>query len=410
MDKSSLVTIKSLLDNVSLLVKKHNDIFVHSGNSYNIFDVLGASHDELSHSKMIAHLLCRNANHGQSDLFLKLFISNLLNLSENDQFENDSQHLEIIKRFNTEKSTVSVEKSIGNINDEYGIGGRMDILISDGIDYIIIENKIYAQDQKHQLVRYKNFKPNQETPILYLTLQGNSASKESKSHQKINLVERKDYLPISYEKFISNWLDECIHAMIDKPFLRETIRQYQNLIKELTNQSTNKIMSQELAVLLAKNYSEFKRIKSVEINVYEVLINQAKDSLQNLAKKHSFELSHFDLTYNTKWTGFIIKTERLSILNLDFCVDFDEGKFSYGLIKIDPSKEDKIDNKLLQEKFNFISTAKFNVNTKWPFYAKLDGCSDFNKFFELVSENNFESFIEEIIMDTLNTASKFLKE
>jgi hypothetical protein len=161
---------------------------------------------------------------------------------------------------------------------------------------------------------------------------------------------------------------------------------------------------------LAKNYSEFKRIKSVEINVYEVLINQAKESLQNLAKKHSFELSHFDLTYNTKWTGFIIKTERLSILNLDFCVDFDEGKFSYGLIKIDPSKEDKIDNKLLQEKFNFISTAKFNVNTKWPFYAKLDGCSDFNKFFELVSENNFESFIEEIIMDTLNTASKFLKE
>ena len=48
-----------------------------------------------------------------------------------------------------------VERHIGQATENEG--GRLDIIIEDGNHAVIIENKIYAADQKHQLLRYDNY-------------------------------------------------------------------------------------------------------------------------------------------------------------------------------------------------------------------------------------------------------------
>jgi len=78
------------------------------------------------------------------------------------------------------RQNFKIEKA--NIFTEYSTNeGRMDILIKDNNNHaIIIENKIYADDQWEQLKRYKTFAQKEygerNYQILYLTLWGNEAS------------------------------------------------------------------------------------------------------------------------------------------------------------------------------------------------------------------------------------------
>ena len=67
--------IKNLLNQVSFIQKKYNDLAEYSGEHYNIFDVLGVRSDELSHSAILVNLMDAQGKHGQKDTFLKLFIA-----------------------------------------------------------------------------------------------------------------------------------------------------------------------------------------------------------------------------------------------------------------------------------------------------------------------------------------------
>ena len=75
-------------------------------------------------------------------------------------------------------NTNIVERDIGRRTET--TGGRIDIILEDGEHAIIIENKIYATDQHHQLLRYNNY-GKQRFPkgfkLIYLTLDGHEASK-----------------------------------------------------------------------------------------------------------------------------------------------------------------------------------------------------------------------------------------
>ena len=81
-------------------------------------------------------------------------------------------------------TSVEVEKYIGRQSDSEG--GRIDIYLTDGKHSIIIENKIYAGDQHHQMLRYWNYGMSQKGDdmeksfvLIYLTLDGCSPSKDS---------------------------------------------------------------------------------------------------------------------------------------------------------------------------------------------------------------------------------------
>ena len=187
------------------------------GDNFDIFEILKMSHyEEKLHTPFLTELLNPDGSHGLKDAFLRAFI-NIANLDVNLDFK----CLSVISEFN-----------IGNKSDDNQIGGRIDIFISDRAkNAIIIENKIYAEDQENQLLRYYNYvKENGLNGILiYLTLEGTEPSDFSLGRKNF------DYVCLSYRKMILPWLQRCVELSACYPLVRETIRQYITNLKSLLN-------------------------------------------------------------------------------------------------------------------------------------------------------------------------------
>jgi hypothetical protein len=219
--------LQNLLSQLTLIRKQNERILELTGEKFNVFNILGLSTDEVrTHSAFLGEILNPKGSHSQKDLYLKEFI-NYFN----------------IENFNYSTAVLEIEKSIGFISNDYKEGGTIDLLITDNNNAIIIENKIYAGDQKNQLLRYQNYgeKNFMSVYLFYLTLDKKIPDKSSTGD-----LDSSKYICISYENDVKNWLEKCKEKSVNQPIIRETITQYINLIKQLTGQSTNKIMNEEI--------------------------------------------------------------------------------------------------------------------------------------------------------------------
>lgn len=224
--------IKNLLIEVDHISKHYREIEKLTGEEFNIFKIIELQSSEVRlHSAILTDLLNPLGSHGQGDLYLKIFVKRLG-----------------IANFDTKTAVAEYEKNTGFINSDYTKGGRIDILITDQYKkHIIIENKIYAADQKNQMLRYYNFDPNAH--LFYLNLFGIAPSEFSTN----NKLSESQYKIISYSYDIIGWLEECKKEAVSLPIIRETVVQYINLLKHLTNQSTGKKMKDEIKKVIAKN-------------------------------------------------------------------------------------------------------------------------------------------------------------
>lgn len=180
------------------------------------------------HSMFLANLLNPKGSHGQRGKFLEAFLKMLQKTFP--AISADSLEID------TTIASVEVEKYIGRQTDSEG--GRIDIYLTDGKHSIIIENKIYAVDQYHQMLRYWNYGMSQKGDdteksfvLIYLTLDGCSPSKESLGED----LKENDIVCLSYKSDIRGWLDRCVELASRTPLVRETINQYISTIDILTN-------------------------------------------------------------------------------------------------------------------------------------------------------------------------------
>lgn len=144
--------INNLLNQIAIINKKNAEILDATGGRFNMFRVCGVNHYENTHSAILAELLNSNGTHGLKSKLLECFIDTL-----GDYFT--------IEKFDFDKSRIHTEHSTEE--------GRIDILIEDNQNKaIIIENKIYANDQPEQLKRYNRYAQTYKNgyQILYLTL------------------------------------------------------------------------------------------------------------------------------------------------------------------------------------------------------------------------------------------------
>lgn len=253
--------IENLLQQVSIIQKKYDEIAKITGENFNIFSIMKAESDEVrTHSRIIAEFLNPKGIHNQGSVFLELFfdeIESLKNIKESFDFKN---------------AKVLVEEHIGIINEEYSEGGYIDIVIKDSKNQIVIENKIYAEDQKGQLLRYKNYY--RDCQLIYLTLNGKSPSVFSYKLGNGKELNLEEIFLVSYKNNIKNWIEKCLEKMHYLPIIRETLVQYLYLIKKLTNQTINDKMGNEIKKYLISNddinMTIDEKIKSA-IGIYRVV-------------------------------------------------------------------------------------------------------------------------------------------
>jgi hypothetical protein len=403
----SVNSVNALLQQVSIIQKKYDDIAELTGEKFNVFQLLNVNHYENTHSSILSYFLNSKGNHGQKDLFLKLFLE-VLNEKflcfandKNAKILPEDSHYYEINKFQTEDSESITEYLAGKIDEDYLNGGRIDILLRDKFkQQIIIENKIYAVDQENQLVRYKNF--DKRAPIFYLNLWGDEPSINSKGE----LIGNKDYFIISYETDIIRWLEKCIKECFNKPFIRETLNQYLNLIKELTNQSTNKNMEKEIATILMNNFSSFIQILENQNAVFDEINIKMKKMMTDLASKLNISLAN---NYNfsaAQYSKFEFRSSKLDNLNLVICFNFEEknyNDFCFGINYTVGSTKERID---LTAKLKFAFENKFgrtvgesDYSPAWAYYDE----------FRNWGANNYE-ILNSIIMDDFKTISKDIEE
>lgn len=216
-DMSSSI-YNSVLDNTAQFVNERS-------RQFSIFDMLGQSSRELTHSAFIAQMLNPKGTHEVGALFLNIFLA----------------HLPVKFDFLTDDADVEIEKDYGpkTGKGEGSRGGRIDIFLRDSYGRIIaIENKIYATDQEDQLQRYSNSisEESNEYLILYLTLDGRKPS---------NCSGTVKYHQISYKHTIKRWLEDCQKALDATHPLHNIITQYMTTINTLiSDQQVIGILSQ----------------------------------------------------------------------------------------------------------------------------------------------------------------------
>jgi hypothetical protein len=276
--------IQHLLDNVGNISKKYDHLAKTTGENFNIFSIMNMEWNEVyTHSAIIGELLNPKGSHNFGGQFLDSFVEIL-----NKKFSIE------IKPFSNLVEEKICERTINVFNDWENVsGGRIDIIIEDKKQILIIENKPSAKNQDYQLIRYYNYAKtrNKEFYILYLTLDEKDLGDEKKYSRKTGDIvtgrnflysSRKDYeeykstntnpnnfyclyYPITFKNDILEWIEKCIILTEKVPLISETLKQYRNNIKNITNQNINNKMSQEIKELITAENAESILLLAKEI-------------------------------------------------------------------------------------------------------------------------------------------------
>lgn len=208
--------------------RKNNKI---KAEDFNLFQILGVAHYEVStHSAVLRELLDSNGTHGQGNLFFVEFLSML---AEKGIIPKNEVMSYSTKPF--DDYICEAERSVYT--------GRIDIIIErlDG-DFpfcLIVENKVWAEDQEKQIERYwqeldsKKSMPIGRKKILYLSLDGHLPSEWSIDNSVRQELEGKNVLHcISYKQDIKQWLENAL-SKVESEKVKYSLMQYMDVFKTL---------------------------------------------------------------------------------------------------------------------------------------------------------------------------------
>lgn len=334
---NDIINILNQVRIVSQKIKEQRKEKFERGESFNIFNDLGFMSDEVHlHSMFLANLLNPKGSHGQRGKFLEAFLKMLQ--KSFPAISADSLELD------TAIASVEVEKYIGRQTDSEG--GRIDIYLTDGKHSIIIENKIYAGDQHHQMLRYWNYGMSQKGNdteksfvLIYLTLDGCSPSKDSLGED----LKENDIVCLSYKSDIRGWLDRCVELASRTPLVRETINQYISTIDILTNNVMED--NKELLDILSKEeyldaIYDIANNKNIVVNrfINEVFIPKLRD----LAESKGLTMGD-NCTENwmeESWAGASFYNPKWKYLKLAF--EFEHKGLGFLIFGFRPKDEDGV--------------------------------------------------------------------
>lgn len=239
-------------------------------NDYNMVNVVRKENAEVGmHSNVIYSLIDPNGLHYQDELFLQIFIKDVLELN----------NFGAVLSVNAEEST--------NENR------RVDFTIKSSNYYIGIEMKVDASDLENQISHYYNDlrekaskDSTQKVLIYYLTKNGKDASFHS--HREI------EYKKISFENHILTWIENCQKEVRNITNLNEAFENYKDIVKKITNKYEGRVMSLKNELLkneeyfeLAKEISEaFQKAKNEKLNQLRInpiieIVNEKKLKFEN---------------------------------------------------------------------------------------------------------------------------------
>jgi hypothetical protein len=380
---------KDIFEQVKKFKKEQNRQKQRGLNNYNILTTVLNEHDEVRlHSRMIASLLDPSGEHYQSNLFLDKFLE-VLNVPE---FQIDSEKCSVYREYE-----------------------NIDLYITDSNKHIIMENKIYARDQKEQIKRYiekiekknSNLKFN-DILVIYLSLDRDEPSEYSLGNLSIkdNLIKRDSesialFKSIHYKTELLNWLKNSQYEIQNITNLNEVFRQYIDVVKMINNQYKDKIMS--LSDYIKENKEVYELAMEIEKelpNAREKIVNEFFNKItvpleDKLGSEWKVEIVG-DLNKRCNGNLHIYKK---SWQYLIFAFEFDKNNYYDGYFGITRTNN-KVDIEKIKDKFEAKIKAinyKLTVTEWWLHWEYVpNGINDFAKYIQF-DKNAEEEFIKEIM-------------
>ena len=269
--------------------EKSKDYLYEDSSRFNLLSIIEKDRDEAHiHSKIIYNLLSQNWGKKDKETFLTLFLKEIGIEDENIYDKNWE---------------VTREKAF----DLDTIKGRLDFEIKSKDCIYIIEMKIDAGDQPEQLIRYQKFAKEQHKKykIFYLTLDGHNASKKSIGEEE-NLEENEkvEYINISFQGEILNWLENCLKLVEGKENKSACISQYIASINKILGEKDTKIKDNILkstediktAITIYEKLND--KLQKVLKNFFEELNKKLKNKLKDITSKPIYNESYIKDYYN----------------------------------------------------------------------------------------------------------------
>jgi hypothetical protein len=326
--------VNSLLKQTEKIIEKYDAIDKATGGKFNIFTILERDRSETRHSRFLAELLNPKGLHGQGGLYLKLFYKIFEEeftkrwICENTFFD--------IEEF-SKKAWVHTEQSNSVENRQ----GYIDIVIENEQYAIVIENKIDAGDQGEQLYRYAESKKHKSLLLIYLTPDGRGPSNNSKG-----VLETEKIVLLSYSTHILEWLTYCIRESATLPSIRETLVQYEKLLRKITNQNGVDVEKEMIDFLLKDGnikvaqeiYNTLPKARAtLELRFWKKLSNHLSSKLL----QYEFEL--LDKYDENKMLDIIINRTKNSMIVIPFSYqkkEYDNGKYFYFFVGYEVNKDE----------------------------------------------------------------------
>lgn len=341
--------------------------------NFNIFTCLMKYSDEENlHSRFISSILDPKGSHELGFAPIDIILKTL-----NSSFQYNQETIEVLPSFSNWSEYKEIDILLIDRRTKYAI---------------IIENKIYACDSNHadegQLECYyrriieEDKIPQENVEVYYLTIDGHEPSEESVSTSS----KYKD-LPdivrcITYGNEITQWLQQCMQIACNKPYIRETIAQYINLIKEMANNTEIedrleilKIISKNddtlaSAKLLFDNYKhiQWHTIFDLFNDFYSELEKRGYSIASKVENSMIDDIVHGGPKKRQQYPEFSVKNK--DGLEITIGCDYNDW-FYFGLYTKENKSLDKMKIKeLLQSYQNYDSD--FSIDKNWIFTRYFD--------------------------------------
>ena len=239
---------RELLIHAKHIHDKYVTINQHTGEFFNIFQVLNVHYKEVPICRVLYELLSPEGSHGQGVAYLEIFMKDVLCIDKNSLAEDEWRYIKV------ERERVIDSKR------------RIDLVIETPKKFIPIEVKIYAGEQEQQCLDYYNYAnsfTSKESPttLFYLTRFGTMPTNYStKGDIHLNIKT------ISFADHILPWLEKCLqyNETWRLSTVSNTIYQLIDVIKSFTSRKKDLEMEEIAKYLCAskENLQDALRIEN----------------------------------------------------------------------------------------------------------------------------------------------------
>jgi hypothetical protein len=246
--------VDSLLKHSAKIVQDYDRLYFSKGLKYNIFEIAEISEKEVIICRVIADLLNPKGRHYKGNRYLKIFLDIIAHGNK------------IYCELKTENAKVTPECpcpiNTSKVTDK---DRRIDIVIEDGIVFIPIEAKIWANDQPKQVADYyayaKEKNHGNAIPVLYLTPDGHPPDKSSTD-------DGTQYKCISFKKDILTWLTKCRACTETEAVpVREILKQLIGAVRSICGYTEDEQMEKTILKEITQSDETIK----AALEIYKVL-------------------------------------------------------------------------------------------------------------------------------------------